>query len=124
MLKEYPITSNTSRQGLRIGYTFYFVYEFPYFSIKCQHSGQKIIKCNIFTLQKKAAGGAKGGDKGGGENGGKKGVFYVMNCPLARVHHIAYIFLTSSPYCLKYLSFSCYRYTGSPPPFPKCLYYF
>jgi hypothetical protein len=25
---------------------------------------------------------------------------------------------------LKYLSFSCYRYTGSPPPFPKCLYYF
>jgi len=53
-------------------------------------------------LQKKAAGGAKGGDKGGGgkgggEKGGKKGVFYVMKCPLACVHCIAYIFLTSSP---------------------------
>jgi hypothetical protein len=53
-------------------------------------------------LQKKAAGGAKGGDKGGGgkgggEKGGKKGVFYVRKCPFPCVHHIAYIFLTSSP---------------------------
>jgi len=32
---------NTSRQGLRIGCAFYlFMYEFPYFSIKCQHSGE------------------------------------------------------------------------------------
>jgi len=58
-----------------------------------------MIKCNILTLQKKAAGGAKGGDKGGGgkgggEKGGKKGVFCARKCPLARGHHIAYIFLT------------------------------